>query len=100
MAHSPLPWKLGEPAARECIVGTDGHHVVCFGHDYDDYGRIDPADAVFIVRAVNCHQTLVDALKAALPWIDPDEHGLTNYEEARRVRDLALIALMQVEQKD
>ena len=50
--------------AVEDILGiSDEDHIVCFGHDYDDYGHVSVEDATFIVQAVNAHDALVSALK-------------------------------------
>lgn len=41
MSHTPGPWKLEDESDVHAsdVLGSDGTHVVCFGHDYDDYGR-------------------------------------------------------------
>lgn len=36
MSHTPGPWAADDGE----IVAEDGTHVVCIGHDYDDYGGI------------------------------------------------------------
>jgi hypothetical protein len=43
--HTPGPWRVvsGTEGSEQMgedneIVAKDGTHVVCFGHDYDDYG--------------------------------------------------------------
>jgi hypothetical protein len=33
------------------VLGANGEHVVCFGHDYDDYGYVSAEDAEFIAAA-------------------------------------------------
>ena len=35
--HTPGPWRVVD----EDIQAEDGTHVVCFGHDYDEYGGIE-----------------------------------------------------------
>ena len=35
----------------EDIISEDGTHVVCFGHDYDDYGSVSHANARLIAAA-------------------------------------------------
>lgn len=67
--HSPLPWAVREDSAQfEKIVYTktsddqnNGHWFACrvMAGEYRD------ANAALIVRAVNAHQTLVEACKAA-----------------------------------
>lgn len=67
--HSPIPWKVVMEIAGqsvEDIVDAKGEHVVCFGHDYDEYGSVGKADADFICTAVNAHQALVDACLEAV----------------------------------
>ena len=72
MSHTPGPWtvKLGgiepclptDPRWVEEIIAADGTHVVCFGHDYDEYGSISLEDAQLIAAAPD----LLDALKRRL----------------------------------
>jgi hypothetical protein len=38
------------------IVAADETHVVCFGHDYGEYGSISWEDAELIVMAVNAYK--------------------------------------------
>lgn len=50
------PWQaaLDRPSHPSVgdITAPGNHHVVCFGHDYDEYGSIDNvADAAFIAHA-------------------------------------------------
>lgn len=67
--HTPLPWRIGSDLrggseTHHDIVGADGHHVVCSGHDYDEGGIISlRVDANLIVKAVNCHDELIAALR-------------------------------------
>lgn len=46
------------------IVDGTGRHVVCFGHDYDDYGSVSKADAELLVASVNLgiHHRRLEAL--------------------------------------
>ena len=78
MNHSPLPWTLGEfgeYSGYDCMTGgvragpamLDGCH-----YGQGSCATIAPealatmmGDAALIVRAVNCHQELVDMLTAA-----------------------------------
>lgn len=39
------------------IVDDKGTHIICFGHDYDDYGGAEDADLLLIVQAVNHWQS-------------------------------------------
>jgi len=69
--HSPLPWRW-EP--RESLVGY--HDAVLLAADgsgvayHSASWPVDSADAAFIVRCVNSHAALLDALK-----------GLVNHSE-------------------
>lgn len=54
--HAPNPKVPDSPGD---VFGPNGEHVVCFGHDYDDYGAFESmADARLIAAAP-------DLLKAA-----------------------------------
>lgn len=80
MSHSPLPWKVtNEPnwdhIDSHCgIDGADGL-TVCdiynsLGHDTTEGDRATAdANAALIVRAVNCHEELLAALKLARHWL-------------------------------
>jgi hypothetical protein len=80
---TPWPWRV-EPEVPEVgaggwgvedIVAADGTHVVCFGHDYDDYGSMSSqADAEFIAAAPALVAMLREALvrsQAALARLRP-----------------------------
>lgn len=47
----------------EDVVAADESHVICTGHDYNDGGHVEFADANFIVRACNSYDELLAALK-------------------------------------
>lgn len=36
--HSPGPWTHGTDDKDDCILDANSHHIICFGHDYDQYG--------------------------------------------------------------
>ena len=60
--HTPTPWRLGRNGTDYCVFFGDEKFVAdCEASDTDE----DRANAAFIVRAVNSHQALVDALKDA-----------------------------------
>lgn len=54
---------MGTGHVDDITDAVDGH-VVCFGHDYDDYGYVALTDAEFIVRACNNFDAVLDALRA------------------------------------
>ena len=45
---TPGPWRC---TSYEVMSEATGVHVICFGHDRDDYGRVDEPDAEFIAHA-------------------------------------------------
>lgn len=53
----PGPWTTD----GEHIDAPD-KHIVCFGHDYDDYGGMEIQDAAFIVAARNDAPVLIREL--------------------------------------
>jgi hypothetical protein len=95
-AHTPGPWKCETPG--DCIVAVDGTHVVCFGHDYDDYGYLgNVADARLIAAAPD----LLEACKAVLEQFDSgalvrntDSDGLSDWA-LRAVKPLKALADMK-----
>lgn len=36
MTHSPGPWSVLDD--DDCVLDANSHHIICFGHDYDQYG--------------------------------------------------------------
>lgn len=86
IAPTPGPWEAIEWAchAPTTIVATGGTVIAeCSG-----LGRPHAtvlADAAFIVRAVNSHEALLDALKRSLDWLAsyPGEGAMGAYDQAR-----------------
>lgn len=71
--HSPTPWVLGFDYHRTLIRTGDastGRRVATTFITGDASAKVNVANAAFIVRAVNSHDALVEALEAALAWID------------------------------
>lgn len=68
MTHTPTPWKvLGYTPYGEDYRITDdiGNDIAIVPH-WDDEAKIEArANAAFIVKAVNCHEELLEALKEA-----------------------------------
>lgn len=58
-AHTPLPWRVTEEW-RDKIEGADG--TVVSQRDLESVG-LSSADAALVVRCVNAHAVLVDALR-------------------------------------
>lgn len=114
MSHTPTPWKAhvdrrwinGSCLIYTAIVPTgdteglrhlkmaDGNHHVCrMSHTYKpEVALMHWADAEFIVKAVNAHDDLVAALKAAEELYHV---GIINAPDGlyERVQDLRKIAL-------
>jgi hypothetical protein len=69
MTHSPTPWKLedSDPAWPPHLVGADCHVALVMNKSHVAY----EANAAFIVTAVNSHEALVEALKAARKQLEP-----------------------------
>lgn len=65
--HSPLPWRL---TAENDIVDATGDQISFW--DGPDTLAPMPYDAALIVRAVNNHQALVDALQALVESLNND----------------------------
>ena len=61
--HAPTPWKLGGASGR-MITTPEGYVGDGFIADVDTR-----ANAEFIVRAVNAHEALLEAVKLALQFI-------------------------------
>lgn len=68
--HSPLPWITVDRSMTDLFT-KDGYHICSTGgysDNFSDDGGLyrNIANAAFIVRAVNSHDTLVEALKDAM----------------------------------
>jgi hypothetical protein len=93
--HTKLPWSLVEARTRHghlCEVHAgDGYDVATvYGRDPDER----EANAAFIVKAVNAHETLISALRA----VEQDAVYIENGENAisDKVRDMVRTALESV----
>ncbi|HXJ61844.1 MAG TPA: hypothetical protein VNU68_34825 [Verrucomicrobiae bacterium] len=80
MSHTPTPWKLTGLMSSDgiAIESTVDHWVVALiepdvdeddegqdsNYNSDEQRKLDQANAEFIIRAVNCHDELLHALKA------------------------------------
>jgi hypothetical protein len=79
--HSPLPWSVGEtPSPMIQMPGNLGYDLVCHGRAEMEGER--QANIALIVRAVNCHEELLEACQLALgfcvnarqTWPDWEQH--------------------------
>ena len=82
--HTPLPWRY----ERANPSPTTGEHLIAGGKpgylaEVRDCGSGDvAANAALIVRAVNCHSDLLEALKAIVAGLSfGDDEGLVEYAE-------------------
>lgn len=71
VAHSPLPWRVGVGDERLVFAADASSVAHC-----DLHGRAlkddDIANAALIVKAVNCHQELVEALRDSVAVLSGD----------------------------
>lgn len=81
--HTPTPWKVVASNARE-IEAQDGTYICETTYFPGDGKRDDDpySNAAFIVRAVNCHEELLDALKT-IAYAQGDGHPLALIKVAR-----------------
>ena len=62
--HTPLPWRVGRNSTDYCVFHGDEKFVAdCDTSDDMEGTDEDIANAAIIVRAVNSHAALVDAVK-------------------------------------
>lgn len=76
--HTPTPWKYHD--ATKTIRAVPAHYWIASMNIFD--GAVNnKANAEFIVRAVNLHETLLEAAKDALCELDPDcNYDGSNYQ--------------------
>lgn len=105
VSHTPGPWQLeynphySRHELRGGLKGVDGRHI--FGHfqgwsaDGVTTEDEDNANAQFIVKAVNCHDALLEACKVALGTIEwLESHGS---ERAQASKDAITDAITKAE---
>ena len=90
MNHTPTPWGYTYDGSSEWSIGPaadpQSNPVMSIWSRNDDRAR---ANAAFIVRAVNCHDELIDACRDALHALE-----VTNPEALQGSRSQARIRLM------
>lgn len=105
--HTPLPWKasvtkyFGKPDSEQEVVVHNGDVSICTLAA--SKGHIEEAmpDALFIARAVNCHDELVAALRL-LPLDKPFEDASDYKDNAKHfaaAMDAARAAIANAEAK-
>jgi len=88
--HTPTPWYIEMSGGEYTIKGSNGQTVLLIG---DDRRLIPmPNDGELILRAVNAHEALVEALEAMLGINNPQggEIGHIDYPEAVKLARAAL----------
>lgn len=84
--HTPTPWIATEIG----LIGADGTHIIKEGALSYPLAAME-ADEAFIVRAVNSHDALVEALESAIDMIFENEtqRAISCREQARKALELA-----------
>lgn len=67
MTHTPTPWRLDNPEST-LVIGSNERIIADCDHPQLPDTEIE-ANAAFIVRAVNCHDDLVSALKNVMAMV-------------------------------
>ncbi len=73
MKHTDLPWTTDEETGNETILGANGILVAdCCINVFKPHRTTaeNQANAIFIVRACNCHEELLEAAKELLRSFD------------------------------
>ena len=76
-AHTPTPWQVAN--GSPLLIGCDGFWIAGM---MGLQGEIGEANARFIVRAVNCHDQLVEALENYMFAEEIDDEGVRQAELA------------------
>lgn len=87
MKHTPTPWRVAE---RWHVITDDNGQWLADTVTVQRLNEEEAANAAFIVRAVNSHNALVDALRDALGLIL--ENGIDECDQYEKGRDL-LVAI-------
>lgn len=66
--HTPAPWRVEKFYMKDPIVITSHNGDICLSSQSDDMD--DVANAEHIVRCVNSHDALVEALKDAMEQLE------------------------------
>lgn len=112
--HTPAPWHIADGGICSVECPEDGSNVICLEPEHMMKASLArwPDNAALIVRAVNSHEALVDALEKALPrlahkhacWsVRPSkewaEHGSASYENCDCEIKIVRAALAKAEGK-
>lgn len=90
MNHSPTPWRL-EPGAGtklDAVIDGKGEEVFNFGDTETYYNTAGSApwreDMGFLLHAVNCHDKLLAACKAALGMAETGDYFVADLRNVLR----------------
>ena len=106
--HTPLPWRVNHDGSDACLIEGPRtpvpHHHVYVARAKGGPGRDEMAEAnaAFIVKAVNSHDDLLEALKEVTHWADsvigePDK-AMGVQEYGNKVIKAAVAAIKHVEE--
>ena len=86
-ASTPRPWVVAQTTMGPCIE-TEHEEPVIFAVGFAGRPSIRNANAALIVRAVNCHDELVDALERLADGLSDDHDALqmVHADDVRRAR--------------
>ncbi|TLN00392.1 hypothetical protein FDZ73_19610 [bacterium] len=97
--YTPKPWAIEKcKCGHECC--TSYHIVDKNGHSLGVDSRFDKEDAQFIVKAVNCHDELLEACKDALAWGFNREYANNDFSSAAKVYRALKTVIAKAEGKD
>lgn len=88
MTHTPTPWEISEKNNGDYVVYGSGNELVMVDTSYYPVAP-SPDNAAFILKAVNNHDKLVEALRAFVSQIDSailveDDHPTSHLSDALR----------------
>ena len=83
MTHTKTPWKLSAQIKPSVIVNCDNNNVIAIT-DYCTFSyEQQKINAAFIVKAVNCHDELLEACieaESVMKWLDETD-GMESLDE-------------------
>ena len=87
MEHTKTPWKLFDEGEIDSVIANARNNfpsmlsgVVC---EIDTEGKLGKANAAFIVKAVNNHESIVKACADALYWLE-NQSSTGEHREAKQ----------------
>jgi hypothetical protein len=90
MKHTSTPWRI-ERETSNIIAGIDNKEIrVLTVNGAVDDEKIDLANAAFIVRAVNAHGELVQALREIESMAEDNRYNIESHAEIKQVASRAI----------